>query len=295
MKTLLVVLAHPDDESFGPGATLARYAQAGVKVHYVCGTRGESGSVEPEKLVGHATVADLRTAELTCAARELGLAGVHFLGYRDSGMAGSADNQTAGTLFQAPLDEVADRLIAHIEQLKPDTIVTHDQFGGYGHPDHIKLHHAMLRVYQKHFGVTIDLARWQGSDAAPVTTVKTDGRTTPIPALYFATIPKGVVRFGVRVLPLFRQDPSKFGRNKDIDLKQIASWEVPTTTTIRSGDYSKVKERASACHASQQPPSQAPFFVRMLFRIGRGREHFSRVYPAAPPKITESALLGLDA
>src|SRR3954453_17982021 len=85
-KTLLAVLAHPDDESFGPGGTLARYAAQGVDVHLACATRGESGTVEPKHLVGYADIASLRIAELNCAVRVLGLTGLHYLGFRDSGM-----------------------------------------------------------------------------------------------------------------------------------------------------------------------------------------------------------------
>src|SRR5436190_24344977 len=92
-RTLLVVYAHPDDESFGNAGTIARYSAAGVAVHYACATRGECGSVAPELLQGHADIGALRTAELTCAAQALGLAAVHFLGYRDSGMAGMPDNR----------------------------------------------------------------------------------------------------------------------------------------------------------------------------------------------------------
>jgi LmbE family N-acetylglucosaminyl deacetylase len=278
MPTLLAILAHPDDESFGIGGTLAKYAAAGAAVHYLCGTHGESGTVDAEKLHGFDDVAALRTAELECAARELRLAGVHFLGYRDSGMAGSADNDLPGALHGAPLDEVADRIAAHVDALRPDVIVTHDQFGGYGHPDHIKLHEATLRMYERRYGVAIDVSRWSGDARPPQLNVRGDG---PAPALYFTVFPKGLIRFGVRLLPLFRQNPRRFGRNGDIDLVQISSWEVPTTTLIDTRQFVVHKERASACHASQQAPAQASPIVRWIFRRGAGREHFSRIYPPA--------------
>ena len=86
---MLAVLAHPDDESFGMGGTLALYARRGVAVHLVCATRGEAGEVDEQLLSGKRSIAELRENELRCAAQKLGLAGVHFLGYRDSGMAGS--------------------------------------------------------------------------------------------------------------------------------------------------------------------------------------------------------------
>src|SRR3954471_13241828 len=90
-STLLVAYPHPDDESFGNAGTIARYSAAGVAVHYVCATRGEVGMMAPQFLEGHADSAAVRTAELLCAGRALGLRGVPFLGYRDSGMPGTAD------------------------------------------------------------------------------------------------------------------------------------------------------------------------------------------------------------
>ena len=102
---LMAALAHPDDESFGAGGTLALYAQRGVQVHLICATRGEAGQVSAECLQGFDSVADLRVSELRCAAGILGLAGVHFLDYRDSGMAGSSDNQHPQALSAAPVEE----------------------------------------------------------------------------------------------------------------------------------------------------------------------------------------------
>ena len=91
--TILSVLAHPDDESFGMGGTLAHYANRGVSVHLICATRGEVGEVDPEYLENFESIAERRESELRCAANKLGLSGVHFLDYRDSGMPGSEDNQ----------------------------------------------------------------------------------------------------------------------------------------------------------------------------------------------------------
>src|SRR3954447_3142739 len=91
-RSLLIVYAHPDDESFGNAGTIAHYAASGVGVHYACATRGECGTVAQEHLRDHADIAALRTAELDCAAQALGLVAVHHLGYRDSGMPGSAGN-----------------------------------------------------------------------------------------------------------------------------------------------------------------------------------------------------------
>ncbi len=107
---MLAVLAHPDDESFGPGGTLALYARRGVDVHLVCATRGEVADGLPRNCwPGTPSIGALREHELRCAAGHLGLTGVHFLGYRDSGMPGSEDNRHPQALAAAPLDEVAGR------------------------------------------------------------------------------------------------------------------------------------------------------------------------------------------
>ncbi len=147
--TILAVLAHPDDESFGMGGTLALYASRGADVHLVCATRGEVGEVAPELLAGFASTAELRDSELRCAAGALGLTGVHFLGYRDSGMPGSPDNTHPQALAAQPLDEVAAKVVRYIRVLKPQIVLTFDPIGGYRHPDHIAIHNATVRSFEQ--------------------------------------------------------------------------------------------------------------------------------------------------
>jgi LmbE family N-acetylglucosaminyl deacetylase len=191
-------------------------------------------------------------------------------------MVGSNDNQNAESLHSAPLDEVAQRIIGYIEQLKPDVILTHDQYGGYGHPDHIKLHLAVVRAYALHYGLQLD---YQPNGLMKLANPQSPIPNPQNPRLYFPVFPKGLVKFGVRVMPLLRQNPRKFGRNKDIDLVQIASWDVPTTVQINTKQFIAQKEKASACHLSQQPPAQQSRFVRFLFRRNAGKELFARAYP----------------
>jgi LmbE family N-acetylglucosaminyl deacetylase len=150
-KVLLAVLAHPDDETFGMGGTLAYYAEQGVEVHLVCATRGEVGEVEPGMLEGYQSIGELRENELRCAARHLGLAGVHFLDFRDSGMAGSPENHHPQALAAADLDAVAEKVVYYMRTLKPQVVVTFDPIGGYMHPDHIAIQRATVRAF--HAGV----------------------------------------------------------------------------------------------------------------------------------------------
>ena len=103
---ILVFFAHPDDETIFAGGLLAKYAAEGIETGLICATRGEVGEVAPHLLENYLSIGDLRADELRCAAGKLGLDGVHFLGYRDSGMSGSQDNQHPRALATAPVDEV---------------------------------------------------------------------------------------------------------------------------------------------------------------------------------------------
>ena len=145
---MLAILAHPDDETFGLGGTLALYAKRGVAVHLICATRGEAGTVSPEFLERYSSIADLRVAELNCAAEQLRLEKVHFLDYRDSGMVGTEDNEHPNALTQAPLEEVVATLVDYIRRLRPQVVITFDPVGGYGHPDHIAVHKATVKAYE---------------------------------------------------------------------------------------------------------------------------------------------------
>ena len=148
-KTILAVLAHPDDESFGLGGTLALYAQKGYDTYLVCATRGEAGTVDAEHLNGFKDTAELRTAELERAARILGLKKVFYLGYRDSGMPGTEDNNHPDAQINHPIDEVAGQVVKYIRELKPDVVITFDPIGGYRHPDHIHIHKATVLAFEK--------------------------------------------------------------------------------------------------------------------------------------------------
>jgi len=263
--TLLAVLAHPDDESFGMGGTLALYAERGVDVHLICATRGEVGEVGPEYLQEYTSIADLRESELRCAAGHLGLKEVHFLDYRDSGMVGSPENEHPEALYAAPVGEVAVKVAKYIRTLKPQVVLTFDPIGGYRHPDHIHIHEATKQAF--------DLA----GDAA----FESDLPPHQSHKLYYHTIPKRFLRFAVGLLKLLRKDPSRWGRNEDIDLTQLIV-DFPTHAKINYTPVAKRKEAASYCHASQIGPSITGGPFRWLFRlVGFGSSDiFMQAYPA---------------
>jgi N-acetyl-1-D-myo-inositol-2-amino-2-deoxy-alpha-D-glucopyranoside deacetylase/mycothiol S-conjugate amidase len=279
-KTLLFVGAHPDDESFGPGATLAHYAATGVKVYYACATRGEAGTIDPQFfLSGLVTTGDIRWAELECAAKALGLSGVFHLGYRDSGMAGSPDNKHPDALINAPIDEVAGRIVKIIREIRPQVIITHDPCGDYGHPDHVAAHQAATAA----FHAAGDPTRYPGA-GAPFQPLK----------LYYTVFPKRLIRLAVKVLPLLGQDPKHFGRNKDIDLTALTGECLPVIATVKLDKSAlNARDAASACHQSQLaggggPPRRG--LLKLLERLTGRRDSFTRAYPPATGRKRETNL-----
>jgi LmbE family N-acetylglucosaminyl deacetylase len=232
---LLAVFAHPDDETFGTGGTLALYARRGVEVHLICATRGEVGEA-PTDLKGFSLVGEMREAELRSAAAILGLSAVHLLDYRDSGMPGSPDNHHPQALAAAPVQQVALQVAKYIRQFRPHVIMTFDPIGGYRHPDHIAVHQATKAA----FGMA--------SDAA----LDIDDLPAYAPQkLYYATFPRRFLRWAVRLLRLLRRDPRHFGRNKDIDLAALVDVDFPTHASISIRKVQRLKEEASVMHGSQ--------------------------------------------
>lgn len=151
-QSLLLVHAHPDDESIGTGATMAKYAAEGARVTLVTCTLGELGEIIPPAL-GHLLPDELgeyRIAELARACGELGVTDQRFLGgagrWRDSGMMGLPDNDDPRCFWQADVDEAAAELAAIIREVEADVIVTYDANGFYGHPDHIQAHRVAWRA-----------------------------------------------------------------------------------------------------------------------------------------------------
>lgn len=265
--TLLAVLAHPDDESFGMGGTLALYASRGVDVYLVCATRGEAGAADEEHLKGFASIGEMREAELRCASGILGLKGVFFLGYRDSGMPGSAENDHPQAQIRHPVREVAGQVVRYLRQLKPDVVLTFDPIGGYRHPDHIHIHQATLLAFEQ--AADPDFFPEAGGPFQP-------GR------LYFHTMPHGFLKAGVFVLRLLGKDPRRWGSNNDIDLVSIAEVDFPTHARIDIRPVREKKERAGACHSSQGGGRMGGGWLAVwLARLLNTHEAYMRAHPPA--------------
>jgi LmbE family N-acetylglucosaminyl deacetylase len=263
-QTILAVLAHPDDESFGMGGTLALYAKKGYAVHLVCATRGEVGMVDEQHMRGYRSIAELREVELRCAAQILGLTSVHFLDYRDSGMPGTADNRHPDALVNHPVDEVAGKVVAHIRALKPAVVLTFDPIGGYRHPDHIHIQPATALAFEK---------------AADPSFHPQAGSAYQPSGLYYHVFPRWFLRVMTRLMPLLGMDPHRWGRNRDIDLKALAEVHFPTHVRVDIRSVAEIKREAGACHASQGGVQMRRGLMGFASRLFGEHEDYMRAYP----------------
>ena len=276
-KTLVFVGAHPDDETYGVGGTLTQYAAAGVRVYYICATRGEAGKTDPTQAQGHDTLGDIRWEELKCAAKVLGLTDVIYLGYRDSGMPGSEDNEHLDALVGAPLEQVTGRVVKTIRELRPQVVITFDPIGGYRHPDHIVVHNATVKAFYA---------------AGDPKEYPEAGLAFKPQKLYFTVFSRRLLKIAVKLMPLFGRDPHRFGQNSDIDIASLAEVDFPIHATISLTKQSiQKRNEAEACHTSQSndgPPRPGLLsFIRNLF--GR-RDLYMRAHPLADSHLHEKDL-----
>lgn len=155
----LLVHAHPDDETINNGATMALYKSLGAQVTLVTCTRGEEGEILVEDLAHRAahledTLGSHRELELAEAMKALGITDFRFLGaphhkYRDSGMIGTPPNERPDCFWRADFNQATSDLVAIIDEVKPHILITYDEFGGYGHPDHIQAHRVAMAAFER--------------------------------------------------------------------------------------------------------------------------------------------------
>ena len=139
--TILAIFAHPDDEVFSCGGSFALLSRQGVQIALACATRGEAGEIASPELATPETLGQVREAELREAAKHMGIQVLHFLGYRNSGMDGAPENDHPNAFMNAPADKVVSQLAGLIRHYQPEIVITFEPGGGYGHPDHLAIHH----------------------------------------------------------------------------------------------------------------------------------------------------------
>jgi LmbE family N-acetylglucosaminyl deacetylase len=242
-RTLLAVFAHPDDESFGIGGTLARYTAEGVRVVLTCATMGEAGKIHDPSLGTREQLTEIRERELRCACKVLGISELHLLGYRDSGMAGSPDNDDPRALIQADPTEVVGKIVRVIRQVRSQVVVTFEEGGGYGHPDHVAIHRHTVTAFQA------------AGDPSQYPEHLAMGLEPHSPQrLYFTALPR---RF-FRGLAQRLEEMGLTDRLADFDWESRGVPDELCTAQIDVSAYVDVKLQAFQCHRSQLSP-HSPF------------------------------------
>jgi N-acetyl-1-D-myo-inositol-2-amino-2-deoxy-alpha-D-glucopyranoside deacetylase len=292
-RRLLLVHAHPDDETIGTGATMARYVAQGVGVTLVTCTAGERGEVIPEGL-RHLEGGDLgsyRRTELANAMAALGVADHRWLGgfgrYHDSGMqwhhdghAVAADDTPPHAFARADLLEAADHLVAVVREVRPQVLVTYDDFGGYGHPDHVQAHRVATYA----------------ADLAAVRTHRPDlGPAHEIAKLYWISAGAEQLREG-------REALARAGTSftvPDERLPRIARERADLDARIDAREFTEAKRRALAAHATQVAVEGG--FFALSHNVGAaisGVEHYrlarGRRGPVGPDGLEEDLFAGLE-
>lgn len=266
---LLISYAHPDDESFGNGGLIAKYVAQGTAVHLLCATDGDVGTI-PDHMQGqYATIRELRLAELACANQVLKFAQMHLLHYKDSGMMGSPTTDDKACLWwqwQHHPDDVLRRVVTVIRQVRPQVILTFNQYGGYGHPDHI----AIQRATTQAFNLAGD-PNYHTEGVSPYQPQK----------LYYSSLPNRLLKLYIYSMKLRGIDTTRVGANQDVNFDAIIEHVEPAHTRVAVGDYLSVWDAASACHASQGGGSMGAFrnFPMWFRRLLLGHQEFTRVYP----------------
>jgi LmbE family N-acetylglucosaminyl deacetylase len=255
MATVTFFHAHPDDEAIATGGTMAKMAEEGHRVVLVTATRGELGEIPEGLLDPGESLTDRRIDELTEACRHLGVSRQLFLDYHDSGMAGEDTNDRPGSFAAADVGEAAAALADILTEERTDVLVTYDEHGGYGHPDHVQVHNV-------------------GMEAA---------RRAGVPVVYMATMNRD-----------FFRSMSGMAAEAGVDLPEGTAEDMQTmgepasrlTTEVDVSPWIERKREAMRAHASQI--SETSFFLALpddLYTQVWGREWYIRV----TPEVTEPA------
>lgn len=270
--SVLAAFAHPDDEGFGCGGVLAALVSRGARVTLVCATNGDVGEISDPSLATPETLPQVRQEELRQAMRITGVQDLRFLNYRDSGMAGTAENDHPGCLFQAPAGQVVGTLVDIIREVQPQIVVTHDPSGGYGHPDHRAMYRHVTDAYS---------AAGEVSDG--------EGKNPPWnpDALYYVCFPTSEFRRMWRQMRDLGIAPP-FASN---EVENLGSPDEAVTTTLDVSTYVDTKIASLNCHRTQLDPNGA--FAQLpeeMMRDNMRTEYFTLALPLEAGK--EADLLG---
>lgn len=261
--TLMTVHAHPDDESITTGGVMARYAAEGLRVVCVTCTYGENGEIVVPELdtpENHARLGEIRAEELTRALARLGPIEQRWLGYRDSGMMGTPENQDPRAFWQADVAEAIGGLVRIVREVQPDVVVSYNDFGGYGHPDHIRAAEVAKGAF----------ARAGDAGAYPEQLAGPDGPAPWEPLKLYEVVldierrqemDRLLQERGIRTP--WAPDPDETEEQRQERegwLERMAAHAGPITTRVDVSEWLAAKHDALAAHVTQMAPDN-PFLA----------------------------------
>nr|HET6901905.1 PIG-L family deacetylase [Ktedonobacteraceae bacterium] len=266
-KRLLGVFAHPDDEGTMSGALL-QYSTLGVETGLVCATRGEEGEIADSALATPENLGQVREGEMRAAAEVLGVHNLWFLDYRDSGMAGTPENANPHAFAQVRAAEAVGKLVGIIRQFRPQVLVTFDETGGYGHPDHI----AIYRHTTSAFHAAADAVQYPEL-----------GPAHSVAKLYYTAFP----RSAVQAMGEWMQSQQYEGSFSGLDPEKLGIPDELVSVWLNVEQWQATKDRSWAMHRTQMDPNN--FMAQLppeILRKWRSRECYqlaaSRVGPDVP-------------
>jgi N-acetyl-1-D-myo-inositol-2-amino-2-deoxy-alpha-D-glucopyranoside deacetylase len=240
--TLLLVHAHPDDETIGTGGVMAKYAAEGVRVVCVTCTGGEHGEIVVKDMdtpENHAKLGEIRALELQRALAALNpKVESRKLGYIDSGMMGTPENDLPGTFWQANLDEAVEKLVAIVREVKPQVVVGYNDFGGYGHPDHIRAGLIAKAAFEKTFGEA----------DGPMKLYETAGFSRRREEVQKRAAERGVKAWGAS-----EDETDEQKAEREAFMKKMADAQGPVTTDVDVAQWIPNKLAAFREHVTQLP------------------------------------------
>ncbi len=232
-KRLLGVFAHPDDEGVVSAAIL-KYSEVGVETGLVCATRGEVGEIADPALATPENLGQVREGEMRAAAEVLGVHNLWFLDYRDSGMAGTPENEDPRAFARANAAEVVGKLVAIIRQFRPQVMVTFDETGGYGHPDHI----AIYRHTTSAFHAAADGAQYPEL-----------GPAFAVSKLYYGAFPRSIIReMGEWMRSQNFQDEGSF---RGVDPEKLGMPDELISVRLEAKPWRETMDRSWSLHRTQ--------------------------------------------
>lgn len=266
MEKILAIFAHPDDEAFGVGGALAKSAALGHPVILVCATRGEVGEISDPGLATPETLGKVREAELRCSAEAMGAREVIFLDFRDSGMAGSSENQDPRAYINAPDEAVIQKLVGIIRRIRPEVVITFEPNGGYGHPDHIAIHRHTVAA----FHAAADTAQFPETRPA-----------WQVERLFYTAIPRSFFNQMKTEMDALGIDSSIFKSFEDSGF----GWpDDQVNVVVDVSDRVDDKWEALECHQTQFGPEN--LFRRLpkpIVREMMSQEYFALAWPEHGP------------